>query len=117
MLVPLLVIGAVLLVGVVLGVLQLAGSFLAGIGYLIGSSPAREHFRRRLRALQGDQDAMPRAQIQVDAEHAPRLSGGALELIWRPTLLLHVLMTLVDLVFLPVFGFAIGLGVRALGHL
>src|SRR5690348_17611894 len=61
MLVPLLIIGAILLVGITLGVLSVAGGFLTGIGYLMGSSPARDRFRRRLRALEGDQEAMPRA--------------------------------------------------------
>jgi hypothetical protein len=108
--IPLLIIAVIFLLALTLGVLHLAGPFLVGVGYLWGASPARGRFQQRLRAIQGDQDAMPRAKIQVDASRASRLSGSTLELIWRPTALLRLLVALMDLIFLPVFGFFAGVG-------
>ena len=42
---------------------------------------SRKRIQRRQRAIEGDQDALPRASLTVDANLTPRLSGGSLEFL------------------------------------
>ncbi|HEY7348765.1 MAG TPA: hypothetical protein VH599_10660 [Ktedonobacterales bacterium] len=109
--IPLLVIAVLFVVALVVGVLPLLGMFAQGIGYLWGSSLGRDRFHRRLLAIQGNQEAMPRATIKVDPGNAPRLSGGSLELLWRGTGSSRLIWIIIYLVFVPIFAAWAGLGI------
>lgn len=56
-----------------------------GILLILKSFDAQRRLRRRLCAIEGDQEAMPLARIKVDASEAPELSSESLELLWRAT--------------------------------
>lgn len=46
---------------------------------------ARRWFRARLQALQGDQEAIPRAAISSDPGHPPEFATGPLTVLWQAT--------------------------------
>jgi hypothetical protein len=68
------------------------------------SFPARERCRHRLRAIEGDREAMLRAKVKVDAGNAPDLSGGSLELLWQATPFSSRIMTTIIAVVVVIFG-------------
>ncbi len=94
---------------------NLALSFLAsGAAYALfairfivslqASFPARERYRRRRQAMQGDQEVMPRAAVAVNPQAAPRLSGEPLELLWRVTPFASRIMTTLYTLMILIFG-------------
>ena len=83
-----------------------AYALLAGQGIIsiLKSVDARRRVRRRVRAIEGDQDAMLRARVEVDRRSTPDLSGEPLELLWRATPSKRRIMTTLLTIFLVIFG-------------
>jgi hypothetical protein len=90
----------------ILALIRLAFVFPAvvSVGYVRTSFRTRERFRRRQRAMQGEQEAMPRARMPVDAEQAPDVSGQPLELMWRATPFSDRIMTTIITISLVIFS-------------
>lgn len=107
----LLVIVVLSLIAAALGTLPILGVLLVSLAYLRRASPARDRFHRRLLAIEGDENAIPLAEIEVDAAEAPKLSSDSLKLMWQPTILARLTLALIELIFVPVFAFLAGLGV------
>lgn len=89
----------ILLEGVAFGIFA-----AVGVGYVRASFHARQRFRRRLRAIEGSQNAMPRASVKVDAGSAAELSSEPLEWLWRSTPSNRRIMTTLIIVFLLIFS-------------
>jgi hypothetical protein len=75
-----------------------------GILFIRESFRSRERFHRRVCAIGGDQEAMLRARVKVDAEQAPELSSEPLELLWRATPSNSRVMTPLTIIFLVIFS-------------
>jgi hypothetical protein len=85
-----------------------AGEFalltIIGIFDIRESFPAHERVLRRRRALEGEQEAMRRANVKVDRRHAPDLVDGSLELLGRATPLNGRIMTTIIAIIVVIFG-------------
>jgi hypothetical protein len=80
-----------------------------GILLILTSVEAQRRFRRRRRAIEGNQDAMLRARVKVDMHNAHVLSSEPLELLWRATSLNSGIMTTIFTISLMVLGSFTGL--------
>ena len=89
-----------------------AGKFLLFVGIGVfsiwDSFPVHRRVLRRQRALDGEQEAMRRARIQVDRRHAPNLSEGSLELLWRAKVSTSRVMTALFVTIFVIFAFLAG---------
>jgi hypothetical protein len=79
--------------------------FLAqAVAAIWASRSAKRRFLRRLRAIAGDQEAMPCASMKVDRRHAFDLSRGPVELLWRATPFSSRIMTVLMACMVVLFG-------------
>lgn len=84
--------------------------FALSISHFRRCLQARKRFLCRINAIQGNQQAMPRAAIRTSPENAPDLSGGPLELFWRTTMFGRRVWLFLYIVFLLIFGSTPGVG-------
>lgn len=75
-----------------------------GILYILKSVEAQQRFRRRLHAIEGRQNAMPRASVKVDTSSAAELSSEPLEWLRRSTPSNRRIMTTLIIIFLLIFS-------------